>query len=683
MIEDTSRPGARTWAEDANASARRWSLFGGFALLAAGFALNRMWTVLPWERLGLSLVLSLMAAALAWPLRRFAGWSWASGLALVWVLALVGFLGPMQVLGTFGLAVAAAALGGIWRVAGVPVPLAVATALGLGLIAGLGGWILTWPVHFAWSWWPVVAGLLLWRRHQLRESLMDATRGWRAAVAGSPRWAALAVGLLGLASTACWLPTMQVDDLAYHLGLPTQLLMYGEYRPDPVHQVWSYAPWAGDALQGFAAVLAGEHARGGLNALWLAVAAGGVWSASAGIGARPTERWAALALFASLPPLVWMAGGMQTELAATALLAALVAVIVLPPSEGATGGRLIPGAILFGALVALKGVHVLSALPLLAYGGWRHRHGIPWRRLPLAVFIVLVVGGSSYWQAWWQTGNPVLPLFNGLFQSPYFPTEENYRDARWFAGFGPLLPWQMVFDTDRYVEAWDGGIGFSLIALSGAWLVALLHRETRVLALAMSLALLLPLLPMQYVRYAYPGLLLLVLAQVPFGEARFGARAFRWVLLAACAINLAFQANAGWLHHSAALKRVIRSGGDEASVYTYYVPERMLLQQIPADDGGLVLATNPARGYVAELGGRGRGVFDHDPQLKAAHAWAEADPSGARWSDLFGRHGIRWVLTTPASASVAENAGLRRSGHRVATLGDAELWQITSVGSAQ
>ena len=119
--------------------------------------------------------------------------------------------------------------------------------------------------------------------HEL-ESLMDATRGWRAAVAGSPRWAALAVGLLGLASTACWLPTMQVDDLAYHLGLPTQLLMYGEYRPDPVHQVWSYAPWAGDALQGFAAVLAGEHARGGLNALWLAVAAGGVWSASAGIG---------------------------------------------------------------------------------------------------------------------------------------------------------------------------------------------------------------------------------------------------------------------------------------------------------------------------------------------------------------------------------------------------------------
>ena len=104
-------------------------------MLAAGFALNRMWTVLPWERLGLSLVLSLMAATLAWPLRRFAGWSWASGLALVWVLALVGFLGPMQVLGTFGLAVAAAALGGIWRVAGVPVPLAVATALGLGLIA--------------------------------------------------------------------------------------------------------------------------------------------------------------------------------------------------------------------------------------------------------------------------------------------------------------------------------------------------------------------------------------------------------------------------------------------------------------------------------------------------------------------------------------------------------------------
>lgn len=677
MIEETGRLGATTIPE-AVPKGQRLALLGGWALFAVGFAFYGMWKVLPWERLGLSLVMAVLAAALAWPLRRFAQWHWASALALVWVLALVGFTAPSQVIGALALSAMALALGGAWLPANAPARLALATTVGMAVTAGVGGWMLTWPVHYLWSWWILVLGVLIWRRRPLLGTLRNAVQGWREAVDQSPAWAALAVSLLGLASTACWLPTMQVDDLAYHLGLPTQLLMYGEYRPDPAHQVWSYAPWAGDALQGFAAVLAGEQARGTVNATWLALAAAAVWSASTSLGARPAERWAAVALFSSLPPLVWMAAGMQTELPATAVLAALLAIIVAPPRDASTGGRLLPGAILFGGLVALKSAHVVSALPLLAYAGWRHRHALPWRRLPLALLGVVIVGGSSYWQSWVHTGNPVLPLFNAFFQSPYFPSAENYTDVRWFTGFGPALPWQIAFDTDRYVEAWDGGIGFSLIALAGAWLIAVLDPRTRGIALALSLALLLPLVPMQYVRYAYPALLLLVLAQVPYGQERFGARNFRWMIVGACLVNLAFQANASWLHHSAALKRVIRSGGNSEAVYARYVPERVLLQKIPATDNGLVLATNPGRGYIAELGGRGRGLLDHDPTLKAAGQRAEADPSGAGWSELFTRHGIRWVLVTPASASPALVAGLGRSCQRVATVGDAELWQVST-----
>lgn len=682
MIEHTGRLVA-TATPDAVPKGHHVALFAGWALFAAGFVFYGMWNVLPWERLGLSLVLAAIAAALAWPLQRLAHWSWASALALVWVLALTGFTAPSQVIGALALTATALAMGVAWVSVDTPARLVLATTVGMALIAGAGGWILVWPVHYTWSWWLLVVGVLLWRRQALLAAVGAAQLGWRTAVGESPRWAALAVTLLGLASTACWLPTMQVDDLAYHLGLPTQLLMHGEYRPDPAHQVWSYAPWAGDALQGFAAVLAGDHARGAVNAVWLVLAAAAVWSASTSLGARPAERWAAVALFSSLPPLVWMAAGMQTELPATAVLAALAAVIVAPSRDDAAGGRVLPGAVLFGALVALKGAHILSALPLLVYAGWRHRHRLPWRRLPWALALVVIVGGASYWQSWVQTGNPVLPLFNAFFQSPYFPTGENYRDARWFAGFGPTLPWRIVFDTDRYVEAWDGGAGFSLIMLSGAWLVAVLHRRTRGIALAVSVALLLPLVPLQYVRYAYPGLLLLVLVQVPLGEQRFGPLLFRWMIVGACVVNLAFQANASWLHHSAALKRVIRSGGDPDTVYVHYVPERMLLQQIPANDDGLVLATNPGRGYIAELGGLGRGVLDHDPTMKAAGQWAETDPSGTQWTALFARHRIRWVLVTPASASPALLAALGRSCQRTASLGDAELWRVDTAQVAR
>lgn len=683
MIEHTGRAEATTVASDAGNLASRLTLYAGLALCAIGFALNRMWTVLPWERLALSLALAAVSVGLAWPLRRFARWSWASSLSLVWLLALAAFVGTRQAVGTLALASAALVVGAPWLVVTVPGRLPLAITTGLALIAGLTGWILTWPVHFAWSWWALLAVLLLWQRRTLSSLVAAALRGWREAVGDSPRWAAVAVVLLGLASTACWLPTMQVDDLAYHLGLPSQMLLHGEYRPDPAHQAWSFAPWAGDTLHGITAVLADGHAHGGMSAAWLALAAAAIWSASTSMGARPAERWGAVALFASLPPVVWMAAGMQTELPATAVLAALTAVIVAPSGDG-RAGRLLPGAILLGALFALKLAHVISALPLLAYAGWRHRQHLPrgWQPFAVALLVVVVAGGSSYLQSWWHTGNPVLPMFNAFFQSPFFPVDSNYRDDRWFTGFGAAIPWSIAFDTDRYVEAWDGGIGFSVVALSGAWLVALSRQPTRGLAGALALAFLLPLVPLQYARYAYPGLLLLVLAQVPFGEARFGRRQFHGILLALCVVNLAFQANASWLHHSGALKRTIRAGGDAAAIYPHYVPERVLLQRIPAGDEGLVLATNPGRGYIAELGGRGRAMLDHDPTLRAARERAEADPSGASWAQLFVTHRIRWVLVTPDSASPALQAGVRHSGQRVAVLGDAELWRMNDARPA-
>lgn len=654
---------------------RRWAaiaMFGGLLLLVCGFASHAMWRVLPWERFALSLVLALFAAVAAWPLHRFARWSWASSLGAVWIAALIWFTGPWPAVAIAGLTAAAVAVGLSIVPSAMSARLAIAATVGLAVIAGIAGWTLTWPLHYRAVWWAIAIAAVLWQRRELRAVAFSTVTGWRLAVSTAPRWAAAAVALLGLASTACWIPTMQVDDLAYHLDLPSQLLRYAHYRPDPSHQVWAMAPWMGDVLQGLTTLMAGEHARGAVNGVWLLLSATSLWSASTSLGGRSFEQWACVALFASMPPLVWMAGGMQTELPAAAVLAALMAVIVSPSS-----GRLYPGAVLLGALFALKGVHVLSAVPLVLYAGWRHRAGLQWRQLIPGLIIVALIGGSSYWQSWQRTGNPVLPLFNEIFESPYYAAE-NYRDVRWNAGITPSIVWDLVFDTDRYVEAWDGGIGFSLIALSGAWLVALLHKSTRGIALALTLTLLLPLLPLQYVRYAYPGLALFVLIAVPHGSSRFGPR-FRWVVTAICLLNLAFQANASWLHHSGALKRTIRSGGDATAVYPYYVPERELLEAIPEGDTGLVLATNPSRGYIAELGGRGRVVFDHDPALKAAREVAESDPTGDGWTRLFVEHRIRWALVTPASASPALNAGLAEHGTRVAVIGDAELWRTAPV----
>lgn len=676
-------------APPASRAAQALAAAGVLATLIGLFA-HGLWRELPAERFALSLLLASVSWLAAWPLQRGLRWSRASALAVVWTAALTVYAGPVPVLAVAVLALAAMALG-LWLVPSeFPGRTVVATTTGLILIAGVAGWAVTWPVFVWWLWLPALLGFALWRRRALVDGWRQAREAWREAVAAAPRAAAVTVTLFGLASTACWIPAMQMDDIAYHLNLPTQLLHYGRYTPQPEYQIWSFAPWAGDLLHGVVFVVARQETHGALNALWLALAAGAAWSAATSLGACLRERWAAVALFASLPPLVWIAAGMQTELAATAVLLALAALVVAP-----RGPRLAAGAVLFAGLFALKLVHGLSALPLLAYALWRHRSGgtappaghsasrfagrsagtiVP--GVALAATLFAVVALPSYTQAWLGTGNPLLPMFNDVFGSPYFPREQ-YRDERWFGGLEIALPWRLTFDTDRYVEAWDGGLGFVLIAMAGAWLLALRRGGSRGFALAATAVLCLPLLPMQYARYAYPGLALFCVA-LPVGLlARIGPRAFAGLLVAVCGLNLAYQANASWLHHSAAIKRTIKSGGDPERVFPYYVPARILVRDVPDGAEHLVLATDPFQSNVAELAGRGRTVAEHDPSLAGDAAAAEQDPNGQRWAALFANERIRWVLVTTERASPALRAGLARAGATHArTLRAVELWRL-------
>ena len=282
---------------------------------------------------------------------------------------------------------------------------------------------------------------------------------------------------------------------------------------------------------------------------------------------------------------------------------------------------------------------------------------------------------SSYAQSWLATGNPMLPLFNEVFRSPYFASAP-FADPRWHAGFSADLLWRMTFDTDRYVEGWDGGIGFALIALSGLWLLQLVRPGNRALMLAITATVLLPLMPMQYARYAFPGIALLIVLLPISSKTALERRWLLWLVVGICTLNLAYQANASWLHHSAALKRTIRSGGDANAILPAYLPERLLLKRIPRHADDIVLAADPARGFIAELGGRGRTVSPHDPSLAEAALRANGDASGTVWAELFARERIRWILVNTDTASPALRAGLARAGaERAAALEQIELWR--------
>ena len=320
-------------------------------------------------------------------------------------------------------------------------------------------------------------------------------------------------------------------------------------------------------------------------------------------------------------------------------------------------------------------MHGAVAVPVLVWAAWRHRHGIPWRWLPVALLIAVVLGSSSYANAWWTTGNPVLPLMNSWFRSPYFAPHD-FADARWHGGLDADVLWDISFDTGHYFESFDGGFGFVLVALLGVWLLALRDVRTRGLAGVASIALLLPLLPMQYARYLQPSLALLLPALVvAYPIVKRGTAAF-WAL---CVLNLAFATNASWMLRTGALKLTVRHMGDDTPALQRYLPERVLAKQLrePGNRDGAVLVLPGSNLALAELGARGRNMLWYSPRWEAEAARVEADSSGEAWSRLLHDNEIRHVILQPARLTPAQRAGLTLSGAQpVQEAGNAQRWRI-------
>ncbi|MBK7205375.1 MAG: hypothetical protein IPH90_04960 [Thermomonas sp.] len=643
-------------------------LWAGMAACAFGLVAHRLWEALPFPRFFEHLLLALLALAAAWPMQRWRGWQRATALLAVWLAALVVFAGPLPVLAVAVLAATATGLGSLVMRGPVALP------LGLALVAGTLGWLLPLPVHHRAAYLACCIGVIAWRRVAIAEAARIAWRHFGDATRAAPRASTAALLLLGLAGTGAWLPTMQYDDVVYHLGLPWQLQQTARYALDPTLQVWALAPWAGDVLHGVVQVLAGVEARGALNGLWLAMAAGAVFALVALLGGDATRRWWAVALLGSLPLSMSLTAGMQTELPAMVLLPVLAWLVLREPAAGPPRG-LLAGALLFGALCGLKSMHAAMALPLLAWAGWRHRAHLPWRWLPLAAGIAFAVGGSSYAYAWAIAGNPLLPLLNAWFRSPYFAATD-FNDARWQAGLDADVLWDISFDSEHYFESFDGGFGFVLVALAGAWLLALRDPRTRALAIVAGICVLLPLLPLQYARYLQPALALLIPAVVVAYPLLAGTTAALWTL---CVLNLAFATNANWMLRTGAMKRAIVSAGADAPVLERYVPERLLaarLREAGNRDGNVLLL--PGTGLaLAELGQRGRNMLWYSPRWEAEAVRANADASGRAWAALLAGNRIANVILKPATLAPAQRAGLQRSGALLAgSAGDAQWWRI-------
>lgn len=564
----------------------------------------------------------------------------ALAVAAVWLAAggVVEILGPLAVLG------GGAVLATLLPVAGMPV--LVRVVAGLGLVAALVGWPLPFPVHHQLTWVPLLAAGIVWRRkpllamwHELRRDGRESLRDSRAAF-----WLLGPVLLVVMAPAL--MPRLGSDDLSYHLIIPGELLAYGHSRLDAGTQVWTFGPWSLDLLHGLAWVFGGDQpTTAGMNVFWLLAACALCARIAREQGLGHGAAWLAAAVFASIPMVTQLAGTLQVEAASPAILAALY----LAVSRAREPGALVVVAALAGLLMGSKISNALLALPLAAWLLWQLRGAWPRPRTwIIAVALGAFAGGSSYFWGAVLAGNPVLPLFNGVFGSPYF-LQENWHDASWQLEWGPGLPWAVVFDTGRYLSAKAGAMGAVWLVLAGALPLALADARTRPTLLIGLAGLLLVFSQVQFLRYVLPALVLIVPALFA-AATRLAPRTGVATGMALVLLQVLLIPSASWVFAGRSLKLAVTEGHD--AVIARFASEQHLAATFEAiaEPGDRLLFTDRTRAYVGTVPGQSNNVAWYDFQMSSIFRKGGGYGSAEAWKLALETSGANYLVVSHGQA---------------------------------
>ena len=354
--------------------------------------------------------------------------------------------------------------------------------LALGLLGGL-------------HWW-LVAGLLLGLSARLRRDLLAVSRdAWRGVagpragrVAMSEAWFrlplfALLVGWAMLVFVQGLAPEIWYDAQNYHLALPQLYAEQHRIVPTP-YRVHSYLSLGTEMLYLLATLLGGQPAARLISLAFGALTALGVFA----LGRRSFSAGAGLlaaALFVTTPIVAWEASGAFVDLALSSYCFFAVAAAHRWLGDRRPAWLILAGVMGGFALSAkLNALFLLGALGLvllLVVLADRDR-AWPARVRALLSFGVAALLAGAPWPLfrWVQTGNPVFPFFNQVFQSPLAPAVYdplNLDEHSIGTSLASLvrLPWAMTFSGPEVFHGGPpgGSLGLGVLVvpllLAGRW----------------------------------------------------------------------------------------------------------------------------------------------------------------------------------------------------------------------
>lgn len=281
----------------------------------------------------------------------------------------------------------------------------------------------------------------------------------------------LAIVALGLVYfMVSLMPEVGYDALASHLVVPTHLSFRYQWDFDVAKYVWAVMPMQADWIFSIGYMLAGETASRLINVGFILLLVNMVrtltiWAGGSLVGAR----WGSLIFLSS--PLTFTEGSslfVESIWTAFVISATMLILNVCTNINGKLRTELPLVGVLLGFALATKAL-TLTILPgLLCFFIWNHKVWFKkelFRSLGLGIGFLLLLGGIPYFTAWKITGNPLFPLYNKIFKSPYFTTSVDFNNASYNSGLSWDIIYRITFESGKYLESIAGASGFHWLLL--------------------------------------------------------------------------------------------------------------------------------------------------------------------------------------------------------------------------
>jgi len=459
------------------------------------------------------------------------------------------------------------------------------------------------------------------------------------------------------------LPERYWDAMVMHLYIPSYTAANGRWSYDASLYAWAYMPAAVDWLYTHFFILNGEMATRLYNLAALMMLCAACHTILQRVVTREIAIWMVV-LFASMPIAFLESASLFIENTLALFIISAAGIIFISGLRPNTRHVMI--ALTFLAAASMSKLH--GALAAAVIGSVLL--GLFIRQRPQAADITrslaatVVLGALAcfpYVFSWIKTGNPLFPYYNDVFKSEFFPTIP-LNDTRWMGHFDWRLLYDATFFSGRYLEAWPGALGLTVILLMPVALVMLVVRPRPIVTMSLffTLAIMLPILSqIQYIRYIYP-VFPLVLIPAGVGIALLAnwpaTRLATFALLAAVtAFNVYKIQSAGWLLGHFDLRGVFNSEIRLALVLDQ-VPERLANGLINRSAGPATRVLYTGNPYGALLEGRALYAVWYNMKLEEMMANVTSDEQA------------RALLTHWGVTHVVHTIGGERQGQKA--LGD-------------